>query len=489
MTAPAHPEDTSPLVSTILLAQDNTAHIREALQSVAAQSYRRLELIIVEDNPAPTARQVIQQTLAEIERDMRTEVLAAAHIGTAAALNRAIDLAQGEFVQFLAGDSAYLPDKTALSIEALVATGPSVAAVYCDGYFVDESSRRRMVFSNRSPIPLGKDIKRELLLANWLPSSGILYRREILTSLGGFDPDLEARDWDLLLRLTRHHGIVRIPDKLFLARLPTAGQTATTVAKQGATEALAAKHADLGAWLGIDRDLRAHPFRTLVRHRAHRDLVFRGLARKLYTDRGIQGEGVFAATWSLAALMSGRGLARSRAAWFRLRGLPLGPGCKVGRRLVMRGHRGNLQIGAGVIFEGEAELILPRGKGQGRVSIGDGCVIAHGAVIHCLAGTLDIAPSSYVGRNVVLQSNGDLRIGYGTLIAANAGLYASNHVTTDKTRPVWSQGNSFQGITIGENSWIAHGAVVTDGADLGPGSIVGPNVVVRGMHGPYSRLI
>lgn len=60
-------------------------------------------------------------------------------------------------------------------------------------------------------------------------------------------------------------------------------------------------------------------------------------------------------TRSLVSLMSGRALARSRAAWFHLRGLPLGPSCKVGRRLASCGHCGNLQIGAGVIFDREAE--------------------------------------------------------------------------------------------------------------------------------------
>ena len=75
------------------------------------------------------------------------------------------------------------------------------------------------------------------------------------------------------------------------------------------------------------------------------------------------------------------------------------------------------------------------------------------------------------------------------MIAANAGLYASNHVTSGKDQPIWTQGNSFTGITIGQNCWIGHGGVVVDGVNLGENSIVGPNTVVRGVHGPSSRLL
>lgn len=483
------PGAASPLVSIVMVSRGRAQYLRKALASVAAQTYPNIELIVIVDSSESTLPQIIEATLAEIGRDIRVAVTPQDNAAPGATLNKALDQARGAIVQFLTGDSTYLPDKTARTAEALGKAAPGVAAVYCDGYFVDERSRRRIGFSKRNPVPLGRNIHREMLLVNWLPSSGMLYRREVLTSLGGFDPDLEARDWDLLLRLTRHHDIVRIPDKLFLARLPSDGENGPMDMTQDATGALAKKHDDLGARLRIDRDFRANPMRALFRHRADLDLVIRALSRRFYTARDIQGENVLGATRSLLALLLGRASMRSRAAWFRLRGLPLGPGCKVGKRLVLRGHSGNLKIGAGVIFEGEAEFILPRGKGQGRVSIGDGCVIAHGAVIHCMAGDLDVEASSYVGRNVVVQSNGDLRIGTGTLIAANAGLYASNHVTADKHRPIISQGNSFRGITIGENSWIAHGAVVTDGTDLGAGSIVGPNVVVRGVHGPRSRLI
>jgi acetyltransferase-like isoleucine patch superfamily enzyme len=317
---------------------------------------------------------------------------------------------------------------------------------------------------------------------------GILYRFDVLVALGGFDPELKFEDWDLLLRLTKKHKINRLPDKLFLYRIHATNMTLDTAMMQETTASLMKKHSDFAAFNALKADLRQKPLRALLRHWRNYDLGLRVISRRLFTNHGIQGEAVPAAILSLLPLLAGLARMRVSATLNRLVGVRLGQQCKVGGRLKISGNRRNLRIGANVIFEGDAEFILPRGVGQGHVVIGDSCVIAQGALFNCISGDLFLGPSSYVGRNVVLQSNGDLRIGAWTLIEANAGLYASNQMTSGKDQPIWTQGNSFTGISIGQNCWIGHGGVVVDGVNLGENSIVEPNTLVRGVHGPSSRL-
>ena len=317
---------------------------------------------------------------------------------------------------------------------------------------------------------------------------GILYRFDVLVALGGFDPELKFEDWDLLLRLTKKHKINRLADKLFLYRIHATNITKDTAMMQETMASMMKKHTDLAAFNALKADLRQKPLRALLRHWRNYDLGLRVISRRLFTNHGIQGEAVPAAILSLLPLLAGRASMRVSAILNRLVGIRLGQQCKVGGRLKISGNHRNLRIGANVIFEGDAEFILPRGVGQGRVVIGDSCVIAQGALFNCMAGDLFLGPSSYVGRNVVLQSNGDLRIGAWTLIEANAGLYASNHMTSGKDQPIWTQANSFTGISIGQNCWIGHGGVVVDGVKLGENSIVGPNTVVHGMHTPGSRV-
>jgi glycosyltransferase involved in cell wall biosynthesis/acetyltransferase-like isoleucine patch superfamily enzyme len=468
---------------------NHAQYVREALMSLAAQTYPNIELIIIDDGSRDETPRIIEETVAEFTRDMRVDFRRQENAGLCTTLNRALELAQGEFVQFMASDDAYLPEKTARSIAALRAAKADVAAVYCDGYIMDEKSRRRGVFSDKHRVPMGKDLHRELLIANWIPAMGILYRREVVTALGGFDAKLWFEDWDFLLRLTQTHRVARIPDKLFLYRVHSASMTRDKELMEKTTEALAQKHPDMAKFRRFKEDLRRNPVAGLIRHYGDIDLGFRMLARRIFTNKGFQGERYSAAVLQLTRSIVGTATAKIRAGLYRLGGFQLGRRSIVRGRLRSLGNLRNLAIGDEVTFEGDAEFILPRGLGQGRVVIGNGTVIAHGALFHCMAGELVIGPSCYVGRNAVLQSNGDLYIGPWTLIAANAGLYANNHVASGSDLPIWTQGNRFVGITVGQDCWVGHGAVIVDGATLGDRCIVGPNQVVRGVHEIGSRLL
>jgi len=479
----------APLVSVIIPSYNHAQYVREALMSVQAQTYPNIELIIIDDGSTDETARIIEQTLSTFDRDMHVVFKCQQNVGLCSTLNRALALCTGTYVQFLASDDAYLPEKTERSVAALRSADHDVAAVYCDGFLFDERSRCRGIFSAKYCVPLGRNLHRELLIANWLPAMGILYRRDVLATLGGFDPELKFEDWDLLLRLTKEHKIIRLLDKLFLYRIHATNMTRDTAMLQETTAALMKKHPDFAAFHALKADFRHRPLRAFLRHRSNYDLGLRVISRRIFTNRGIQGEVVPAAILSLLRLLAGRARARVIATLNRLVGVRLGQHCKVGGRLKISGNRRNLMIGANVIFEGDAEFILPRGIGPGRVVIGESCVIAQGALFHCMAGNLTLGASCYIGRNAVLQSNGDLDIGDWSLIAAHAGLYASNHVTSDKDQPVWAQGNSFDGISIGQNCWIGHGGVVVGGVKLGENSIVGPNTVVRGMHASGSRVI
>ncbi len=489
MPLPAQMHADQPLVSVVMPSYNHSAYVREAIASVVAQTYPELELIIIDDGSEDDTPQVIEAILAENQREMRVVFLRQENAGLCTTLNRALAYCQGEFVQFLASDDAYLPEKTARCVEELRAAAPDVAAVYCDGYIFDEKSRRRDVYSKRYPVPIGRNMHRELLIANWLPAMGLCYRRGDLEALGGFDPNLNFEDWDFLLRLTRTRKILRIPDRLFLYRVHSGNMTKNSATIQETMRALAGKHPDLGAYVQFKEDFRRAPTMTLSRSLGQIDLIFRKLCRKILTDRDVQGETLPRALMSALGLFFHRLTVEVRSFLYRLSGLNLGARCKIDGKIRVSGNKSNLTIGVGVVFEGDAEFILPRGVGVGRVEISDGCIVAPGAVFHCMAGDMILGRSCYVGRNAILQSNGNLRIGDWTLIAGQAGIYASNHVTSESDQPFWRQGNRFVGISIGENCWIGHGAVVADGSEIGANSIVGPNSVVRGIHEAGSRLI
>lgn len=101
----------NPLVSITLVTYNSAATIIEALESVKAQTYSNLELIISDDcstdNTVSVCREWVEKNK---ERFARVELITAEkNTGTAGNLNRAEALCQGEWVKFLAGDDILLP--------------------------------------------------------------------------------------------------------------------------------------------------------------------------------------------------------------------------------------------------------------------------------------------------------------------------------------------------------------------------------------------
>ena len=102
-----------PLVSVIIPVYNGARFLRAAIESVFAQTYRPIEVIVVDDGSADDSG-VIAQSFPEV-RYIRQE-----NQGVAAARNNAIEAAQGEFFAFLDQDDLWTPEKLRIQIEHLL---------------------------------------------------------------------------------------------------------------------------------------------------------------------------------------------------------------------------------------------------------------------------------------------------------------------------------------------------------------------------------
>ena len=121
--------------------------------------------------------------------------------------------------------------------------------------------------------------------------------------------------------------------------------------------------------------------------------------------------------------------------------------------------------GSDIVIEDDVVIdafvkIKPAG-GSGNVLIGRGTVINSGCVL-------------YTGNGI--------RIGRNVLIAANCTLAPTNHEFADPQRPIRAQGfqPSRGGIVVGDDVWIGANCVLTDGAVVGTGCVIGAASLVRG---------
>ncbi|MBX6377399.1 MAG: glycosyltransferase [Clostridia bacterium] len=197
-----------PRVSVVIPVYNHEEFVAEAVGSALNQTYRDLEVIVVDDGstdgtPAKVA------AFADRIRSFRK-----ANGGTASALNLGIREARGELIAWLSSDDVFLPEKIDLQVRYLDAH-PHVGLCYTDFYVID--ARGAVTGEVRcTSLPNREAWTRALLSQGCLINgSTTLIRRNLLAEVGGFDESLpQAHDLDLWIRLSLRTEFGHIPQSL-----------------------------------------------------------------------------------------------------------------------------------------------------------------------------------------------------------------------------------------------------------------------------------
>lgn len=180
------------LVSVIIPVYNRPELIVEAVSSVIAQSYRPLQLILVDDGSTDDTPRI----LAALADGYPNEItlVTTGNRGAACARESGRLTAGGEFIQYLDSDDLLLPDKLAVQVAAL-RERPDCDIAYCGTRLVD---RTRNVL--KEPFK-GTGERREqlfplLLAARWWSTQTPLYRRSLCDAIGAWS-DLDVNeDWE-----------------------------------------------------------------------------------------------------------------------------------------------------------------------------------------------------------------------------------------------------------------------------------------------------
>jgi GT2 family glycosyltransferase len=187
---PAHP-----LISVVMPTYNTPAPVlAEAIASVEAQLYPYWELCIADD--ASTVPHVAPLLDAAARRDGRIKVIHRAENGhISAATNSALDLATGDFVALMDHDDI-LPEHALYEVAVEINAYPDADVIYSDEDQIDLMGRRAGPYFK-------PDWNPELLLGHNMISHLGVYRRSLVTQLGGLRVGLEgSQDYDLALRAT-----------------------------------------------------------------------------------------------------------------------------------------------------------------------------------------------------------------------------------------------------------------------------------------------
>lgn len=199
-------------ISVIIPVYNGEKTIKETIKSVLNQSFKLLELIIINDGSTDSTLEIIKSI-----DDSRLQVFSYPNAGLAASRNRGISHSTGKFISFIDADDLWTFDKLESQIKALQ-DHPKAAVAYSWTDYIDTEGK--LLKSGRQITACG-DVYKQLMLWNFLENgSNPLIRSGALEVVGNFDETLSAaEDWDMWLRLAACYEFVAVPKAQILYRV------------------------------------------------------------------------------------------------------------------------------------------------------------------------------------------------------------------------------------------------------------------------------
>lgn len=182
----------SPLVSIIVPCYNAAAWLPATLESALAQTWPRVEVIVVDDGSRDDSLAVARSFEA---RGVHVEAIA--NSGAAAARNRGLAIARGDYLQFLDADDLLAPDKLARQLARLIPASPAAVGTCAWARFRDDPTTANFV-----PEPLWHDFAPvEWLTCSWrkhvmMATAAWLVPRALAERAGPWNADLRPNPVD-----------------------------------------------------------------------------------------------------------------------------------------------------------------------------------------------------------------------------------------------------------------------------------------------------
>jgi glycosyltransferase involved in cell wall biosynthesis len=203
------------LVSVVVPAFNAADTIQETLDSISAQTYRTLEVVVVDDGSTDRTSAIAQ---GHSLRDPRVRVVFKPNGGVASARNEGIRVTRGAFIAFIDADDLWHPTKIEKQLAVLLSAEPETALIYSPFRSIDAEGN---VFASPHKYGVSGWVIHRHFYSNFVGNgSSLLVRRHVLEELGGFDPSLRhmaaegCEDLLLQLRIAKHYRFGEVAEYL-----------------------------------------------------------------------------------------------------------------------------------------------------------------------------------------------------------------------------------------------------------------------------------
>lgn len=206
----------SPLVSIVIPTYNQANYLREALDSIIAQTYVNWETIVVNDGSRDNTIEVMQEYAT---RDSRIRVFSKENGGISSALNYGIEQAVGDYFCWLSSDDLFYDYKLEHQIKTFRDLDDTWALIY-GGYdlFIQERNQK-IITKDVDPIESGAEFP-EMLKNDFIYGCSVMIRMNIIKDIGAFHPRYRhAQDTEFWLRIaSRGYRFYLLNEKLAIRR-------------------------------------------------------------------------------------------------------------------------------------------------------------------------------------------------------------------------------------------------------------------------------
>ena len=205
----------------------------EAIRSVLNQSYKNIQLIVVDDASTDKSVSVIKTIIKE-----NTEIIFISienNVGNCAAFNRGLALAHGEFIIDFAADDMLLKNRIERGVTYFEKATYQDGVQFSDAELINEEGEHLRFHSDRftHQVPQG-NIYKDLISSYFINGPSMMVRRKVFDALGGYDEKLSYEDFDFWIRSSREFNYAYIPEALVKTRIVKSSMSQQQFKRAGA---------------------------------------------------------------------------------------------------------------------------------------------------------------------------------------------------------------------------------------------------------------
>lgn len=199
-------------VAIIIPTYKRNEMLGRAIDSVLNQTYKNIEIIVVDDNDANSEYRINNEALMK-QYSRYPNIIYLKHeknMNGACARNTGIRYTDADFIGFLDDDDTFEKTKIEKQVLKLSNSHSNIGAIYCGFQLFRGDKKLKKVIPNKQG-----NLMKDLLLMYWGTGSGsnVLFKSNVFDEIGYFDESLiRHQDWDILIRMFQKYEIIFVDD-------------------------------------------------------------------------------------------------------------------------------------------------------------------------------------------------------------------------------------------------------------------------------------